>query len=645
MKILHDIFKYRTTLLALMLLAVVSSCGIDITPDDGGAGDRQNNLQLAFAIPSHGSTAATKSIDDITQTGSQNYFHGMQGVTLIPFRVTRTIASSDAKNGAIPQLDALPSDSHVATNYAYVYSNFPFVPIGTSSFLLYGYAPGVTSASSDETSAAFKLQNGSLIASGLGSQTPSGISFSPEQIWTSTDEFPAEAATIIGLLNQVVNTAFTKEGLRDKNTVTNYMHDATYSASWREIVSSSSSRLASIFNHFVNYVDSQYKVFGISGSLAAAVLSDLYHSLNSYNPDSESDKDEQLASGNLIYFNSDGVTPFTRKNIYEGIKTALLTTLSAAVTGLGTDTPQLADASLRSFPTNHGLPEGAVGARWNSGSNAFEAVAQGTKSAIAKYCYPPRLWYYDNTRIKTSTVSDNVDQYNLPLYKYDNWSSILNEYNNGTTVAQETQAIALVDPVQYAVAMLSVRLKKTSASLPDAGGDVSEPVTVGTDKFPLTALFVAGQRQQTFDFTPLSSADDFVTYDKYPNQTIYLNSDADTNPVNTLVLQTLPNEDIYIALEFQNDSGRSFVGQDGVVVPGGKFYLIGMLEFSKGAGSTGHTFSSVFEKDYQTNISVSVNTLAHARNVIPNLSTPQLDLGVQITIDWKQSTSTNVPMY
>ena len=647
MKILHDMI--RTALPVLLALALAAACSIDITPETEAGSATSHNLQLVFSIPNRATvTPFTKTIDAITQTGSQNYFHGMEKITLIPFRVTRTVAAGDPKNGAIPQLDDLPADSRAATNYAFVYPNFPFVPLGTSSFLLYGCAPGITQSGETTDSPTFKLRNGSLIAAGLGSQTPSGISFSPEQIWTNANAYPAEAATMIGLLNQVVNTTFTQDNLQTYNTLSYGVRDGVaYTATWLEIVTASSSRLASIFNHFVNNVNSEYKVFGASGNLTAATLAGLYRALNSYNPDNESNANDQVTQGNLVYRRVSGSTidPYTWKEVYAGIRTALMTKIASLCQNLDTN-PVLADATLRNFPMSYGLPDGAIGARWNAGTNAFEAVAQGTKNAINKYCYPPRLWYYDNTRIQTSTQSDNVDQYQpASPQRYDRWNTILSAYTSGITVVQETQAIALVEPVQYAVALLTVTLKQTTATLLDATADPDLAVTVGTDKFPLTALFVGSQRQQAFDFTPLSSADDFVTYDGNLNQTVYLSSAGNSAQVNTLVLQTLPGEDVYIAAEFQNNSGDYFVGQDGVVPNGGKFYLLGQLEFSQGSGNASHTFNSVFEKDFRTNITIGVSSLAKARNVIPNLSTPQLDLGVEITLDWQQATSTNVPMY
>ena len=80
---------------------------------------------------------------------------------------------------------------------------------------------------------------------------------------------------------------------------------------------------------------------------------------------------------------------------------------------------------------------------------------------------------------------------------------------------------------------------------------------------------------------------------------------------------------------------------------GGTFYLLGQINYDERLPSSGTSplYTSVFVKDHRTFVTISVTSLAAARNVIPNLSIPQLDLGVQINIDWTQSTSTSVPMY
>ena len=52
----------------------------------------------------------------------------------------------------------------------------------------------------------------------------------------------------------------------------------------------------------------------------------------------------------------------------------------------------------------------------------------------------------------------------------------------------------------------------------------------------------------------------------------------------------------------------------------------------------------VFTQDYTTTLSVKVESLKKAYNVLPDLLSPSLEVGIQITNKWIQSTSTTVPL-
>lgn len=659
MRKLHDMLNIRL-LLVLMALATVVSCSVDLSGgnynDDGPTAE--GGMLLSFAVPNT-ADARTKSIDAITQVEGEAYFHGMQGIRLLPFSVKRKIESSDARNGAIPQADALGQDTHQAQNYAFVYPNFPFVPIGTSSFLFYGYAADNTGAGSDVNSVAFKLLNGSLIAEGLDSRNPAGITFSPEQIWTSSENYPSESDAIANYLTQIANTSYTQTYYRQAITGGIDLTPRTMSIAWNWTSDSPDGGLLSIFNRFINRNGNSYSLIGISGRQAAALLTDLYQIMKD-RPNSQSTTQYKDSNGRLCYTQPDDYEnhPLTCAVIHDNLRNAIIDKIeglannnviqiSSTTSGGHTTYTITFNGNLQDCPRNHGLPDGTLGVRWDPDHTQFDIVAQGTKQAIRRYCYPPRLWYYANSQIQTSTTSDNLDQYPTQASRYNRWTEILSHYTSGPTVQQETQAVALIDPVQYGVALLSLTLNQTAATLPDAAGDA---VTVGSSSFPLTGLFVAGQRPQNFAFTPIQPGqnedNEHVSYDRYPgNSTIYLNEGSGTTgPVRTLVLQTLPGEDIYIAVEFENNSGVAFLGLDGIVIPGGRFYLTGQLVFASGSSLSG-SFNSVFQQDHVTSATLTVSSLANARNVIPNLEVPQMDLGVQVTINWKQSTTAHVPLY
>ena len=654
MKILQDILQ--TALPVLLALALAVSCGIDLN----GGGEEPDNgsrtgtpIQLTFSVP-NSATAKTKAIDAVTQTGSQNYFHGMADIRLLPFNVTRPITASDNRLGAIPSIGGLSSDSYQASNYAFLFPNVPFIPVGTTSMLVYGLSAGT----GDEGTTAFKRRYGSLPASNLNAQRPNDITFSPELIWTSS-AFPSEAATLAGYLTTLANKTFTATYHYD--TGGGRWHSVPFQLKWKDAPVGSG--LDDIFNRFVNKTNDAYSLMGLSSQLTAAMLTDIYASLKSYNSTDDSGYMYVLdETYSYQYYTSestgesDKVKKMTVYNALRDLLTAQIESWrTSGIISIGsspdytiTFVRETQSENLRNFPDCYGLPSGAIGVQWN-GSDAFNLVAQFT-NGINKYCYPPRLWYYANSRIATSSVQDNVDQYQSPNTTYDRWNDILTHYTSGGRVADNTQAVAVVDPLQYGVALLEVTLNRTSATIPDAAGDNIAVKTGDTNNFPLTGLFVGGQRQQRFDFTPIGT-EEYVMFDSdfyTGNPTAYLSSTGNTGPVRSLVLQTVSSgeRDVYLVAEFRNDSGAPFQGHEGMVLPGAKFYLLGELKFSNAASPGGGvSFNSVFVKDYKTTATLSVTTLANARNVIPNLSVPQLDLGVAVTFTWKQATPTSVPMY
>ena len=61
------------------------------------------------------------------------------------------------------------------------------------------------------------------------------------------------------------------------------------------------------------------------------------------------------------------------------------------------------------FPASYGVPEGAFGFWWNG--SGFVRMVNGVNIALvdpASYCYPPSMWYYANSSIKTSDIDNTV---------------------------------------------------------------------------------------------------------------------------------------------------------------------------------------------------------------------------------------------
>lgn len=296
------------------------------------------------------------------------------------------------------------------------------------------------------------------------------------------------------------------------------------------------------------------------------------------------------------------------------------------------------------FPASIGLPDGAAAVRWDG--EKFVAEVSNTSLAdingIDRFAYPAELYYYGNSRIKTSNIDNRKSS-----YSDQDWSDVLADYEyDNSAVGPNTQAVAIIEPLQYAVANLQIKLKETENYLEDAKGT---NVEVGTNEFPLTGIIVGGQLPVAFDFKPTTSYPVYSEADMkyiYDNQlpALYLSSAADaTLLTNTLVLQTHNNKKVPVALEFINNSDKDFVGVDGIVYIGTKFYLVAEIdpsEFSEDPRT--EIRDRVFTQDYTTTLNMKVTGLAKAYNVVPNLLSPRLELGIELVTKWVSTTPEEV---
>ena len=92
---------------------------------------------------------------------------------------------------------------------------------------------------------------------------------------------------------------------------------------------------------------------------------------------------------------------------------------------------------------------------------------------------------------------------------------------------------------------------------------------------------------------------------------------------------------IYIAVEFKNNSGADFYGDDGLVKDGATFYMVAQLDPGATTGVTANGRTSVFEQDYTTVANLTISSLAKAYNCIPDLRSTQLSLGLAVDLTWQ----------
>ena len=100
-----------------------------------------------------------------------------------------------------------------------------------------------------------------------------------------------------------------------------------------------------------------------------------------------------------------------------------------------------------------------------------------------------------------------------------------------------------------------------------------------------------------------------------------------------------PNCVTKISVEFQNNSGKLFVGKDGeIIYPGSKFYLVGAfdpyLNTSVKYADKDEYIKKTFVQDYVTTAKLEVASLKNAYNTMPDLRAPRLELGLSVDLTW-----------
>ncbi len=315
------------------------------------------------------------------------------------------------------------------------------------------------------------------------------------------------------------------------------------------------------------------------------------------------------------------------------------------------------------FPNDYNLPDGAVELKWTDGVPSYTfteadngGVTMGNMTLKPEnICYPASLSYFVSTPIKVT--ADKTPQFPGSL---NDWAgstpSWTGNWTDPGTVKSTTTAIALKNPIQYAVANLKTVVRCKNAVLEDnakaAGGEIHpRKVTVPSDGFPVTGVLVGGQpKSVNWNFVPGSNdAGDraLMVYDKADSTIVRAKAATDFTDAKanyTLVLDnrkttgTLNDADVVnIAIELQNNTGTDFYGVDGIVKAGATFYLVGQLKtLNIGGNATSGTDErkSVFEQDYTTTAQLTIGSLKNAYNCIPDLRSTQLQLGLAVDLTW-----------
>ena len=513
-----------------------------------------------------------------TNVQADGNYRGLTVSRIVPFNVHGKITVDDTPTWY--QISALRTD-YLRTDHFYLYKNCMIME-GAASFLTYGRAP---------KGSLTKAANGSIIETFPLAMDPQHIRFSLEPISQRVVH-----STATSLADYMTSIATAKGN----------------NIAWKD---APSNVLKTMFLNFVNQTEAVTGGNVLPGSSAniKAYTLELKRLLNNLTLTGEVD----IA---------------IRKAIIEKIETY--------------------DNAWDGFPASLGLPDGAAAIRWNGTSFTpqISYTSLADINGIDRFTYPAEIYYYGNSRIVTSNIDGRQQIYDD--VSNQKWYQVLTryEYQDNAAVTHNTRSVAIKDPLQYGVARLQVKLIKTASTLEDAKG---ADIPVGATSFPLTSIIVGGQMPVGFDFAPTTSypvyseTDIVYVYDNQVktngpsgNEYFYLSSAADaTQMTNTLVLQSYDHKGVPVVLEFINNSGYDFEGLDGTVLKGTKFYLVALIDpATKSGDPLTQIRDRVFTQDYTTTLNMKVTGLAKAYNVVPNLLSPRLELGIELVSQWASTT-------
>ena len=581
--------KRRIEIWLLVVIAMMlNSC---YNNDEDTKPGMPRKVDVAFTLS--GTSHITRMADNVVQNGSAREIEILHAIPLI---------------GETPDVLELINVAFVPkTNARFFYANCD-LSVGVDKFRIYTRA----------VPSGVKAHNGSLAATfpttGITPTTDlsTAISFSPVSIVESTTT-PEGAGSLATFLSDIANASVTVSGTTHE---------------WKN---SNNTTLKKLFQNFTNKGDV------IPGSAVNV---------------------RELASRLKLAINGQS---FSNGTVEKAICDKIVELCDDDVT---IDDVTIKDSQ---YPRDIDLPDGAAVLKWN-GTDAFIPQTQTSTVAqinsINRYAYPPELYYYVESSL---LASDTQVNFASVCPEKNTWDEVLNTKDSqnlpfftNTSVSETTRSVAITEPVQYAVAQLKVTVRTTSETVPD-GRDPVQNITIGTENFPLTGIIVSGQRQVNDAFNQTGNGDTDVKF-VYDSQLKTNGSDyyylaysateatEDTPGPNTLVLQSFGDEnnvgeDVTIILEFENRSGALFYGvNQQIIYPDTRFYLVGTISHPTYDSTKGDYTRRVFTKDYITRVNVSVNSLAGAYNVLPNILSSNLEIGVETTPQWIAATPTTVIM-
>lgn len=583
--------------LMLLLVAMLSSCVSEQVepevPVPPVVVEEPDSMSLLLACaPANSTQALTRLADEVVQLN--DYYRKITNFRFVALK--NGVVTDCSIDNPSYSTNHYSNDADVA-DFRYYHSSYCSMTIGSNGCLVYAKADNSNHSDS-------KAYNGSLNAVIPNHvQSKDEIQFSLDPIITDATNLdvngiPTEAWDLADALTAIINDS----------------HDGESTLVWK---TSTNVILKNLLQRFTN---NGADLPGSAASVKQWMLS-LRDAANSYltNPPTAIGDDEKTLLG-IIKTKADE-------------KAATITVSPATSATL--------------YPRDINLPDGAAALRWTG--EKFEPQMQTTTlddiNSVSRFVYPPALYYFVESGLWTSRTARTFENYQDKSHwkatAENDADAVQSLFSDGGSVEKNTKTVAIADPLQYAVAHLTMRVQAEAASLPyDESGNSENKIGINT--LTLKGVIIGGQRPVDYKFEPISNSQYDVSF-IYDSQVNSSNSKLSETSATyqTLALQSYDGENVNIVLEFEYSGSTGFKCLNGYVYPGTRFYLVGVLDPSQGVPPDGLTEEEktelkkrVFTQDHTTSILLTVKSLEKAYNVLPSLLSNSLEIGVMITPQW-----------
>ncbi len=352
---------------------------------------------------------------------------------------------------------------------------------------------------------------------------------------------------------------------------------------------------------------------------------------------------------------------------------------------------------LGKYPEQFNLPQGSTHVKFDDTRKAFYYVETyntsavgGTTFTVDDYYYPAELCYFGNSPLRVSGTEHVVGDYpaSVSLWNTEETTSWSADWLV-SHVQSSTRSVAMKNDINYGTSLLCATVGYNTLTLKDNNKAIQQrdygvveddkTITVTGTSFKLVGVVIGDQWPKVgWNFLPKTTDTDpnyrkgyvydnqitnngaipaSTTTTSEPNYTLVFDNYQDMT-VATPAVPANTQPKVYVALEFQNNSGVDFFGKDNLIADGSNFYLIGELDPSTmtgpalptyhalppyDAGCTTNTIPRVFIQDHMTtaNFKIGVNSLKYAYLTVPDLRSSSVTLGLSVDLKWETGLTFN----